>query len=147
MQLVFPWREYISTFCFLVGINWYVEVPWLGEEGRRSWLLRPGGNLLDATVHLSTFFSFAKPYSIVIQFWLLCTLFGYGCLYSGPSTEFAHSRMFVSLHAFAQLARTLARFKHLGIICRIYPRKVTPLRKPVPQVDLCLCLGCLSFAI
>ena len=51
------------------------------------------------------------------------------------------------LHAFAQLARTLARFKHLGIICRIYPRKVTPLRKPVPQVDLCLCLGCLSFAI
>ena len=111
MQLVFPWREYISTFCFLVGINWYVEVPWLGEEGQRSWLLRPGGNLLDATVHLSTFFSFAKPYSIVIQFWLLCTLFGYGCLYSGPSTEFAHSRMFVS--------RSLSRCSRASPLLRI----------------------------
>ena len=53
MQLVFPWREYISTFWFLLGINWYAEVSWLGEEGPLSWLLRPGGNLLGATVQYS----------------------------------------------------------------------------------------------
>ena len=31
MQLVFLWRRFFSVFWFLVGINWYVEVSWLGR--------------------------------------------------------------------------------------------------------------------